>query len=121
MGERPVLRIASDASADRDGDLYDADRPALCPERVHDFRPSASADAQELRFARRLALLPRVVLLTAHLGLALLRDLPPGVATQEFPRDARLALQYESESAEPERSARLARASLPAQLALPQA
>ena len=110
MDERPVLRIASDALADRDAGLYVADRPALCPERAHDFRLSAWADAQELPFARRLALLPRVALMTAHLGLALLRELPD-VATREFPRDARRALRCESESAEPER---LARASPPA-------
>jgi hypothetical protein len=100
---RLALRAASDASAGRDADRYGAGRRGLCRERVHDFRPSASADALESRLARQQALRPQDVLLMAHLGLAWLPEQRPrAFATREFLRDARLALQYESESAEPE-------------------
>jgi hypothetical protein len=98
--ERLVLRTASDASAGRDADRYDADRPGLCLEGVRDFHPSAWADAQESRFAQRRAP-SQYVLLMAHLGLASLPEqLLPDVATREFPRDAWLALPDESESAQ---------------------
>lgn len=71
-----------------------------------------------MQFSRQQALRPRDVLLLANLGLALLPEQRlPGVAMREFPRDARLALRVESESAEPEHLALLARVSPSEQLA----
>jgi hypothetical protein len=108
------LRTASDALAAQDADRYDVALPGLCPEEVRDFRPSASADVPELRFAHRLVLRPRDAPLTAHPALALLPEQRlPAVAPRELPRDAWLALPDESEWVHSERLAPRARVSLP--------
>jgi len=115
---RLVRRIASDALAGRGGDRRGADRRGRCLEEVPDFRRLAWADVLELRFA--LALRPQGELLTAHLGLAFRQERrPPAVATRGLPRDAKLALQDESElvEREPQSMALPARVSLPARLA----
>ena len=114
------LRTASDALAAQDADRYGVALPGLCPEEVRDFRPSASADVPELRFAHRLVLRPRGAPLTAHPALALLPEQRlPAVAPREFPRDAWLALLDESELVRSERLAPRAQASLRTRVSLP--
>jgi hypothetical protein len=114
------LRTASDALAAQDAALYGVALPGLCPEEVRDFRPSASADVPELRFAHRLVLRPRDAPLSAHPALALLPELrPPAVAPRELPRDAWLALLDESESVHSERLAPRARVSLRTRVSQP--
>jgi len=67
---RLTLRAASGASADRDGGRHGVDL-VRCQELVHDFRPSAWADALERTVALPQQALPRRdELLMAHLGSA---------------------------------------------------
>ena len=114
------LRTASDALAAQDADRYDVALPGLCPEEVRDFRPLASADVPELRFAHRMALRPQDAPLTAHPALALLPELRlPAVAPRVLPRDAWLALLGGSESVHSERLAPRAQVSLLEPVSLP--